>query len=131
MGAFWSALERAGLEIPGVTARSVNFTCPAWLKGTGDTATEAAGYPAKLLHDFRRTAVRNLERAGVPRSSAMKMVGHATESIYRRYAIQDETMLREASEKLEAWTEGQAKGKAKPKGQVRRMHKARGESKNR
>ena len=31
--------------------------------------------------------MRNLERAGVPRSVAMKLVGHKTESIYRRYAI--------------------------------------------
>jgi len=53
-------------------------------------------------HDFRRTAVRNLERAGVPRSAAMKMVGHKTEAIYRRYAIADETMLREGAAKLEA-----------------------------
>jgi len=44
--------------------------------------------------------VRNLERAGVPRSVAMKMVGHRTEAIYRRYAIVDEIMLREAAEKL-------------------------------
>ena len=44
--------------------------------------------------------VRNLERAGVPRSAAMKMVGHKTESIYRRYAIADESMLQEAGEKL-------------------------------
>ena len=56
-----------------------------------------------LLHDFRRTAVRNLERAGVPRSVAMAMVGHKTESIYRRYAIVDEQMHREAAEKLGAF----------------------------
>ena len=31
----------------------------------------------------------------------MTMVGHATESIYRRCAIQDEAMLREASEQLD------------------------------
>jgi integrase len=52
-------------------------------------------------HYFRRTAVRNLERAGVPRSTAMKMVGHKTESIYRRYAIVDEGMLKEGAVKLQ------------------------------
>ena len=60
----------------------------------------AAGLPGRIPHDFRRTAVRNLERAGVPRSVAMKMVGHRTESVYRRYAIVDEAMLREGAEKL-------------------------------
>ncbi|HZF04612.1 MAG TPA: tyrosine-type recombinase/integrase [Patescibacteria group bacterium] len=38
-------------------------------------------FPLRIPHDFRRTAVRNLERAGVPRSTAMAMVGHRTESI--------------------------------------------------
>lgn len=49
-----------------------------------------AGVPGRIPHDLRRTAVRNLERAGVPRSTAMAMVGHRTEAIYRRYAIVDE-----------------------------------------
>ncbi|HUF43032.1 MAG TPA: site-specific integrase, partial [Verrucomicrobiae bacterium] len=52
-------------------------------------------------HDFRRTAVRNLERAGVPRSAAMEMVGHKTMAIYSRYAICDESMLKDAAAKLE------------------------------
>jgi integrase-like protein len=55
----------------------------------------------RVPHDFRRTAVRNLERAGVPRSAAMKMVGHKTEAIYRRYAIAEEKMLGEAAAKLD------------------------------
>jgi integrase len=65
------------------------------------TAVRKAGVPGRLVHDFRRTAVRNLERAGVPRSTAMKMVGHKTEAIYRRYAIVDEQMLREGADKLD------------------------------
>jgi hypothetical protein len=56
---------------------------------------------ARIPHDFRRTAVHNLERAGVSRSDAMKMVGHKTESIYRRYAIADERSMKKAAEKLE------------------------------
>jgi hypothetical protein len=52
------------------------------------------------------------------------MVGHATEAIYRRYAIQDEAMLREASAKLEPWTDDQkAHAEAERKGQVKRFKK--------
>jgi integrase len=64
-------------------------------------ACKAAGVPGRIPHDFRRTACRNLERAGVDRASAMKMVGHKTESIYRRYAIADEGMLKDAAVKLQ------------------------------
>ncbi len=60
-----------------------------------DKACRLAGVPDRLAHDLRRTAVRSLERAGVARSAAMKMTGHKTESIYRRYAIVDEAMLKE------------------------------------
>jgi hypothetical protein len=44
----------------------------------------------------------------VPRSTAMKMVGHKTESIYRRYAIVDEAMLKEGAAKLHTLHEAQA-----------------------
>jgi integrase len=64
------------------------------------TACAKAGVPGRIPHDFRRTAVRNLERAGVPRSVAMKMVGHKTEAIYRRYAIVVEADLKRAAEQL-------------------------------
>jgi site-specific recombinase XerD len=55
----------------------------------------------RIPHDFRRTAVRNLERAGVPRAAAMKMVGHKTESIYKRYSIVDHAMLVLGSDRLD------------------------------
>jgi integrase len=69
-------------------------------RGAWRKACKAAGVPGRLVHDFRRTAVRNLERAGVPRSAAMRMTGHKTEAVYRRYAITDSAMLQEAALKL-------------------------------
>jgi hypothetical protein len=73
--------------------------------GFGKRITDAHGKLVKAVadripHDFRRTAVRNLERAGASRSAAMKMVGHKTQSIYSRYAIADEGMLKDAALKL-------------------------------
>ena len=70
-------------------------------RGAWRKACDAAGVKGRLVHDFRRTAVRNLERAGVPRSVAMKLTGHLTESIYRRYAIVSPADLTAGVEKLE------------------------------
>jgi len=91
--------KTTGAVIPSVFHRSgmrIKSFRRAWV-----TACKKAGIPERVPHDFRRTAVRNLERAGVPRSTAMKMVGHRTESIYRRYAIVDEAMLKEGAAKLQ------------------------------
>jgi integrase len=92
-------LKKAGTICPYVFHRDgerIKDFKASWL-----TATKAAGCPGRILHDFRRTAVRNLERAGVSRSAAMAMVGHKTEAIYRRYAIVDATALREAATKID------------------------------
>jgi integrase len=74
-------------------------------------AATAAGLPGLIPHDLRHSCVRNLERAGVPRSTAMALVGHKTQTIYSRYAVTDEAMLREGTAKLATYLEGKVLGK--------------------
>jgi integrase len=78
-------------------------------------ACAKAGVPGRIPHDFRRTAVRNLERAGVPRSVAMMLTGHKTESVYRRYAIVSESDLSEGVAKLAALHQANSETAASPK----------------
>jgi len=66
------------------------------------TACRAAGVPGRVLHDFRRTAVRNLVRAGVPERVAMQMVGWKSRQMLDRYHIVSAADLIEAAKKLDA-----------------------------
>lgn len=61
--------------------------CAAAGLGTRDRKGRFTG---KLFHDLRRTAVRNLVRAGVPQTVAMSISGHKTEAMFRRYNITSE-----------------------------------------
>jgi integrase len=83
-------------------------------------AAAAAGLPGLLFHDLRRSAARNLERAGVPRSIAMQLGGWS-DKIYSRYAIAGEREIGPALGQLgdylrrQGWHSGGSREKNSPK----------------
>ena len=74
-------------------------TVRAWRTALRD-ACRKAKVPHRLLHDCRRTAARNLIRAGVPERVAMLLTGHKTRSVFDRYNIVNERELLTAGERL-------------------------------
>ena len=79
----------------GITESGFN---KAWRK-----ARVAAGCPGRIPHDFRRTAVRNLVRAGVPERVAMQLTGHKTRAVFERYNIVSPGDLRDAARRLDTF----------------------------
>jgi len=77
----------------GVPIKEFRFT---WRK-----ACATAGVPELKFHDLRRTAVRNMRRDGVPQVVRMRISGHRTDSMERRYNIVDIEDIQSAKELMQ------------------------------
>ncbi|MEX0804086.1 MAG: site-specific integrase [Candidatus Binatia bacterium] len=71
-------------------------------------AVKAAGLGKLLIHDMRRSAVRNFIRAGIREKVCMALSGHQTRSVFDRYHIVSEDDLGAASDRLFSYLEQQA-----------------------
>ncbi len=86
-------LVRAGLAW--MYRRYTNELLHGW-----NAACKRVGLEGKWFHDLRRTGVRNLTRAGVLETVAMRISGHKRRAIFDRYNITSEEDLREAAKRL-------------------------------
>jgi len=75
------------------------------------TACRKAGCPGRILHDFRRTAIRNFVRTQIPASIAMQISGHRTRSVFDRYDITSDDDMQHAAEMLDDAAQGQKRDK--------------------
>lgn len=75
------------------------------VKSAWNKARVRAKVPGLLVHDLRRTAVRNMIRAGIPEKQAMRISGHKSRSMFDRYDITDERDIQMAGQKLARYLE--------------------------
>ena len=96
-GPLWEIIQRrevARHPAPWVFHRDGRVIARWWFDRAWQRACAALGNAGKLFKDFRRTAVRNMIRAGVPERITMEISGHKTRSMLDRYNIVNDADMR-------------------------------------
>lgn len=79
------------------------------LRAEWDRACKAAGLAGLMVRDLRRSAMRNLVRAGVSEKVAMSISGHKTRYVFDRYNIVSETDVLSAMQRVQEFSENSVK----------------------
>jgi integrase len=95
------ALDAEGKRIPymfthnGRPVKSIKRVFARVRQQTGITNT--------VFHDYRHTATTNMRRAGVDALTAMKITGHKTMAVFKRYNTIDEQDLKAAQRRMDTY----------------------------
>jgi integrase len=95
------ALDAQGKRVPYVfthNGQQVKSVKRVFMKVRQET-----GITNSVFHDFRHTATTNLRRAGVDALTAMKITGHKTMAVFRRYNTIDEDDLAMAQGRMDTY----------------------------
>src|SRR5271156_3252085 len=88
------ALGKLLAVVPAANRNGKVFASKFALQHVWEETCDAAGVEGLLIHDLRRSAVRNMMNAGAQQAVAMKISGHKDASVFQRYNIIDSTQTK-------------------------------------
>jgi len=88
------ALVKLLAVVPAANRNGKVFASKFALQHVWEETCDAAGVEGLLIHDLRRSAVRNMMKAGAQQAEAMKISGHKDASVFQRYNIIDSTQTK-------------------------------------